>query len=248
MARKTKFDNINLIMSSAAMSETSKSIVKENTIIENSLKVQEINIKQINDNPFQPRLQMTNNELVELANSIQENGLLQPILVNKIGKKQYELIAGHRRLAAHKLLKHETIKAIVVLELNDTDDDYKSKMAINALIENIQRQDLDILETSISFSNLLNENIFKTKDQLAKATGKSNTYISKVLSILKLDKRIIKDLEANKTIKDLEALYELQKIKDLNLQYKFYNELITGLITRNELREYNKLQKKDTIK
>ena len=241
MARKSKFDDIDSIMSSAAMSETVKEYSDDKLKRKND--VLEINVANIVDNPFQPRLQIKNEELIELANSINENGLLQPIILNKLQKNKYELIAGHRRLEAHKLLKRKTIKSIIVMELSKDNPEYVHKMAINALIENIQRQDLDILETAISMQNLLNEKIFKTKDELAKATGKNNAYISKVLSILKLDDEIIKDLEINKSVKDIEALYELQKIDDNEVQYKLYNELIKGNFSRQELREYNKKQK-----
>ena len=241
MARKTKFENIDSIMSSAAMSETEKKFshakINEKTI------VKKISIKNIIDNPYQPRLQINNKELIELANSIKENGLLQPVSLNKIGKNKYEIIAGHRRVAAHKLLKISEISSIIVTELDRNDSEYKSKMAVNALIENIQRENLDVLETALSMQNLLDKSIFKTKGELAKATGKGSTYITKILSILKLDDRIIKDLQDNKSIKDLESLYELQKIEDKEIQYNLYKKLIKANYTRQELREYNKKKK-----
>jgi len=233
MARNTKFDNIDEIMGSAAMSESDKDIIDTRNILE-------IQISKITDNPFQPRLEMKNDDLVALANSIQENGLLQPILLNKLSANKYEVVAGHRRVAAHKLLKNKTIKAIVISNIDSTDEEYEKIMAINALIENLQRQDLDILETAIAFQNLLNKKIYNTKDQLAKATGKTNVYVSKILSVLKLDKMIIEDLEKNKTIKDMEILYELQKILDSEIQLKIYEEIVRGRLTRAELREYNK--------
>jgi len=237
MARKTKFDKIDLIMGSAAMSEQEKNFSHAKTS-ENG--IEEINIDNILSNPYQPRLQIKKDELLELAKSIEENGLLQPILLNRVGENKYELVAGHRRLEAHKILKKETIKAIIISEIKNKDTKYKNKMAINALIENMQRQDLDILEIALSMQNLLNEKIFKTKSELAKSLGKTIAYVSKVLSIINLDDRIIKDLEKNKTIKDLESLYELQKIVDKEKQYKLYIELINGKITREYLREYNK--------
>lgn len=242
MARKSKFEDIELIMDSAAMSESDKvefSHAKKN----DANMVVEVKISKISDNPYQPRLEMKNEELLELANSIQINGLLQPVALNKVGKDSYELVAGHRRVAAHKLLKEKTIKSIIVSEINKNDSDYGSKMAVNALIENLQRSDLDVLETAISLQNLLNEKIFKTKNDLAKATGKTNAYISKVLSVLRLDNEIINDLKLNKSIKDIEALYELQKITDIEIQLSLYKELIKGNLTRNEIREYNKKRK-----
>ena len=246
MARKTKFDKIDLIMGSAAMSEQEKNF-SHAKIDKNS--IYEIKIKNIVSNPYQPRLQMNKDELMELAKSIEENGLLQPILLNRVGEDKYELIAGHRRLEAHKILKKETIKAIIVSDIKNKDAQYKNKMSINALVENMQRQNLDLLEIALSMQNLLNEKIFKTKSELAKSLGKTITYVSKILSIINLDNRIIKDLEKNKSIKDLESLYELQKIDDKEKQYKFYLELINGKITREYLREYNKkLKSKDNTK
>jgi len=88
--------------------------------------------------------------------------------------------------------------------------------------------------------NLLNEKVFNTKQELARAIGKTSAYVSKILSILKLENEIIKDLEDHKSVKDLEVLYELQKIKDPKIQIKLYYKIIEGNFTRNELREYNK--------
>jgi len=240
MARKSRFDNIDAIMNSAAMTESEKEFSHAKI---NNMEIKDIKLENITENPYQPRLQIKNEEIIELANSIKENGLLQPIVLNKISKNKYEVIAGHRRLIAHKLLKEKTIKGIISLELSRDDESYKSKMAVHALIENIQRENLDMLETAISFQNLLNERIFKSKNDLAISIGKNNTYVSKVLSILRLNSKIIKDLEENKTIKDLEVLYELQKIKDDGIQVKLYNELKKGKFTRQELRQYNKAQK-----
>jgi ParB family chromosome partitioning protein len=241
MARKTKFDNINAIMDSAAMNENDD--VKFSHAKKNEIgKLVQIDINKIVDNPFQPRLNMKNEDLIDLANSIKENGLLQPVSLNKISDNSYELIAGHRRVAAHKLLKRETVDAIIISELNHSDENYNNKMAINALIENLQRADLDIIETAISLKSLLINGVFKNKDAIAKAIGKPNAYISKVLAALNLDERIISDLQENKTIKDIEALYELQKL-DSNIQYEYYLKLIKSEITRNDLREINKKPK-----
>ncbi len=232
MARKDKFEDIDEIMGSAAMAETDTEEIFNEII--------EVTLSKITDNPYQPRLEMKNDDLIELSNSIVENGLLQPILLNKIDNKKYQVIAGHRRLAAHRFLKYKSISAIVVSKLEEDTTEYKKTMAISALVENLQRKDLDVLETAIAFQNLLNEKIYDTKDKLAKATGKTNAYVSKILSVLKLDSEIIRDLELNKSIKDIEALYELQKINDAEIQLKLYEELVKGKLSRNELREYNK--------
>lgn len=236
MARKTKYDNIDEIMGSASMAESKIFSHAKNEVGD----IIEIDVNKITDNPYQPRLILKNDSLIDLVNSIQENGLLQPIALNKLSNKKYEIVAGHRRVSAHKILKKSKIKAIIISELSKDNDEYKSKMSSIALIENLQREDLDILEIALSFQNIINEKIFKTKGDLAKSIGKSSAYISKVTSILKLSDDIIKDLEINKTIKDIETLYELQKIEDKELQLSLYEEIVKGKLSRQELREYNK--------
>lgn len=236
MARNNKFDNIDIIMDSATMTESNEFSHAKNEVG----KVLEIDLKQIEDNPYQPRLEIRNDELIDLSNSILENGLLQPVLLNRISNDKYQVIAGHRRVAAHKLLHMDTVQSIIISSIDTTDKSYTKRMSVNALIENLQRENLDVIETSISLQNLLNEKIYKTKDALSKAIGKKNAYVSKILSILKLNEYIINDLRINKTIKDIEILYELQKITNSKLQIQLYKEIVKGKLTRSELREYNK--------
>ena len=205
-----------------------------------------VKIVDIIDNPYQPRIEIKNDSLNDLANSIKENGLLQPILLNKLDNNNYELIAGHRRTEAHKILGLEDIKAIVISEIDKNDVEYKRNMSVNALIENIQRENLNILEVAISIKNLIEEDIFSSKQDIAKYLGKSNTFVSKMFSVLNLQKEIISDLRVNKSLKDLETLYELQKIKDDKIQLEFYYKLIEGVLTRKDIREYNKDKKELT--
>lgn len=244
---KRKFNNLNAIMKSAAMSETTaEKISPAKSIDSNS--IIDVEIKYIKDNPYQPRLEIRDDDLQDLSSSIKENGLLQPILLNKNSDNSYNVVAGHRRVAAHKLLKMKFIKSIIIDFMDINDENYRSKMSINALIENIQREDLDILEMAIAIQNILNEKIYHSKQDLAKAIGKSNVFLSKILSILKLDNEIINDLRINKSVSNLEVLYELQKITKKDVQKSYYYQILNGKVTREDIRDYNKRQKEKKIK
>jgi ParB family transcriptional regulator, chromosome partitioning protein len=243
--RKFDLDKLDSISTSAFM--------KENDFVSHAIqsemnKLIEIDVEKIEENPHQPRLEINSSELEELANSIKENGLIQPISVNKIGNDNYEVVAGHRRLAACKLLKNKTIKAIVLSEMTKNDAGYDLKMASLALVENLQRKDLNVIETAISISNLLNLGIYKSQVDLAKSIGKQRIYVTKCLSILKLHPTIVADLSQNKSIKDLDALYFLQKISNPESQVEKYFDLVNKRITRNDLILMTKTPKESKIK
>jgi len=137
----------------------------------------EIEIDKIKPNPFQPRKIFNQEKLKELANSIKTQGLLQPIIVKK-DNDGYVLISGERRLKAVKLNNDDFIKAIII----DIDD---NKLREYALIENIQRDDLNILEIAASFSALINE--YKiTHEELSNIVHKSRSAITNILRLLNL--------------------------------------------------------------
>ena len=115
--------------------------------VDNSEKIVEINVDLIDPNPFQPRKVFSDDELVELAESIEQHGLIQPIAVRKVGDR-YQLISGERRTRASKLAGLPTIKAQVYENLDD------KAMAEWALIENIQRVDLNPVEVAKSYQHL----------------------------------------------------------------------------------------------
>ena len=113
-------------------------------------KYDEIPIDKLEENPYQPRIEINQKELRELANSIKQNGLLQPILVQKIDKR-YVIISGHRRVEAHKLLNKKFIKAVVIKNQQDLE------LAKKSIIENLQRKDLNIIETAIDLKRYKEE-------------------------------------------------------------------------------------------
>ena len=139
--------------------------------------ISEIQISLIKPNPYQPRKIFDKEKLQELASSIKSQGLLQPIVVKK-SDDGYILVAGERRLKAVELNGEDFIQAVII----DIDD---NKLREYALIENIQRDDLNILEIAISFASLINE--YKiTHEELSKIVHKSRSTITNILRLLNL--------------------------------------------------------------
>ncbi|AGC77984.1 ParB family chromosome partitioning protein [Nonlabens dokdonensis] len=136
-------------------------------------------LKDIDMNPFQPRTSFNEEQLRELASSISELGVIQPITVRKKGFGKYELVSGERRCRASKLLGIETIPAYVRI----ANDQESLEMA---LVENIQRQDLDPIEIALSYQRLIEE-IDLTQEQMSDRVGKSRSAIANYLRLLKLD-------------------------------------------------------------
>lgn len=140
--------------------------------------IQEIPLKQIIPNTYQPRRQFDDVQLNELAQSIQVNGLLQPIIVRLNDDQRYEIIAGERRFRAVELLNWEKIPAIV--------RDYSNQeSAALALIENLQREDLNPIEEAQAYQQLEQMEQLPQKD-LARKLGKSQSYVANKLRLLKL--------------------------------------------------------------
>ena len=139
----------------------------------------ELNITAIELNPFQPRTKFNTESLHELASSIKELGIIQPITVRKTGFNKYQLVSGERRLRASKLIDLETIPSYIRIA-ND------QEMLEMALVENIQRQDLDAIEIALSYQRLI-EDIKLTQEQMSARVGKKRSTISNYLRLLKLD-------------------------------------------------------------
>ena len=149
----------------------------------------EIAIKDIRPNPYQPRKTFDKQALQEMADSIRQYGVFQPILVRK-AVSGYDLIAGERRLRASKLAGKETIPAVVV----DFDD---QKMMEISLLENIQREDLTPIEEANAYNQLIKKYHY-TQEDLAKQLGKSRTNITNVLRLLNLPKEVQKMVSEGK--------------------------------------------------
>ena len=139
----------------------------------------EIDLTSIEVNPFQPRSQFNEEQLKELAGSIKELGVIQPITVRKIGQNKFQLVSGERRFRASKMLGNKTIPAFLRL----ANDQEALEMA---LVENIQRQDLDPIEIAMSYQRLMDE-VKLTQDQMSQRVGKKRSTIANYLRLLKLD-------------------------------------------------------------
>ena len=151
----------------------------------------EIEVSLIELSPYQPRTNFDEENLKSLIESIKEQGVIQPILVRKSNKNKYELIAGERRLRAVKTLGHEKIPAIVKT-IND------ESAAVYALLENVQRENLNPIEEALGLEKLIKQFKF-TQENLAKKTGKSRSHIANLIRLLSLDRYVI-DLLSKKKI------------------------------------------------
>lgn len=139
----------------------------------------EISLNLIEVNPFQPRTYFDEEALKELANSIKELGVIQPITVRKLAEDKFQLVSGERRFRASKLIGNKTIPAYIRLA-ND------QEMLEMALVENIQRKNLDPIEVALSYQRLIDE-IELTQEELSTRVGKKRSTVTNYLRLLKLD-------------------------------------------------------------
>jgi ParB family chromosome partitioning protein len=154
----------------------------ETTVSSNNLQVGtiiELELSLIEVNPFQPRTQFKEDTIRELAASIHELGVIQPITVRKTKADTFQLVSGERRFRASKLLDLKTIPAFVRM----ANDQEALEMA---LVENIQRQDLDPIEIALSYQRLIDD-IQLTQEQMSQRVGKKRSTIANYLRLLKLD-------------------------------------------------------------
>ena len=152
--------------------------------------VNELDINSIVANPNQPRKIFDEDKLKELSDSIVEHGLLQPVTVIANSDETFTLVAGERRLRAHKLANIETIKAFII-------DAEELKLRELALIENIQRDDLNVIELAYSYAQLINEHNL-THEELSNRVFKSRTSITNTLRLLQLSSYVQQFLAADK--------------------------------------------------
>ncbi len=139
----------------------------------------ELDLNTISVNPFQPRTKFNEDSLLELASSIKELGIIQPITVRKIAFNKYQLVSGERRFRASKLIGLTAIPSYIRI----ANDQESLEMA---LVENIQRQDLDPIEIALSYQRLIDE-INLTQEQMSDRVGKKRSTIANYLRLLKLD-------------------------------------------------------------
>ncbi|MAN29091.1 MULTISPECIES: ParB/RepB/Spo0J family partition protein [Mesonia] len=194
----------------------------------------ELDIESIEVNPFQPRTSFNEDALQELATSIRELGVIQPITVRKIDFNKYQLVSGERRYRASKLVGLKTIPSYIRI----ANDQESLEMA---LVENIQRQDLDPIEIALSYQRLIDE-IDLTQEQLSDRIGKNRSTIANYLRLLKLDPIIQTGMRDG--FLSMGHGRTLINVEDDEIQLKIYEQIIEESLsvraTEQLVRSYQK--------
>ena len=173
-------------------------------------------VKDIEANPFQPRTEFEKEALVDLSNSIKEHGLIQPITVRKIGYGKYQLISGERRFRASQIVGLTQVPAYIRIA-ND------QAMLEMAIVENIQRQDLNPIEVAISFQRLLDECEI-TQEELGEKVSKNRSTVTNYLRLLKLPE-VIQLALSGKTL-TMGHARALLGVEDEATLIKFYRKVV----------------------
>ena len=206
--------------------------------------VKEIDLEKIKPGRFQPRSNFNNDRLKELTDSIKNQGVLSPILVREIGLNDYEVIAGERRLRASKMAGLETIPCLV--------DQKKDKDAlVSALIENLQREDLNPVEEATGLERLKRE-FGLTQDEVATSTGKARSTIANALRILSLPNQVLEMLSRGEIEKGHAKLLASMEPKEAEetakkiVQNKLSIKELSGITTKRSTSKNIKQNNKDT--
>jgi len=195
--------------------------------------ISEIPVKNIEANPFQPRTKFEEEELNELSQSIKELGIIQPITLRKLGYDKYQLISGERRFRASQLAGLDSIPAYVRVA-ND------QSMLEMALVENIQRSNLDAIEVAISYQRLIDE-CKLTQDELSKRVGKKRSTISNYLRLLKLPAEIQNGIrDKHLSMGHARALINLE---DPSEQLRIFNQIIEEQLSVRKTEEISREKK-----
>lgn len=220
MAKKGLGKGLSALIPSSLNPEMTTTIETENNNGNTATRVVEIAVEQIEPNKYQPRKVFNADGLEELALSIKEHGVVQPVVVRKIEEDKYQLVAGERRWRACKIAGLETIPAII--------KGYSEQETTEiALIENIQREDLNPLEEAAAYKVLIEE-FGLTQEELSNKVGKSRPYIANSLRLLNLPEQI-KEMVANGSISagHGRALLSLPEAGQLRLAEKIQKEGLT---------------------
>lgn len=199
--------------------------------------INELPIKYIRSNPFQPRMDFDEEALSELADSIITQGIIQPITVRKINDQEYQLISGERRLIASKKAKLKSIPAYV-REAND------QQMLEMALIENIQRENLNAIEIATSYQKLLTECNLK-QEELGDRVGKKRTTVTNYLRLLKLPPDIQDSIRDDQI--SMGHARALINIENIDLQLTVFHKVIKEDLSVRKTEELVRKIGKDNI-
>ena len=209
----------------------------EEKILDSSTRdeIVELPVDELRPNPYQPRKVFDEDKLNELANSIREHGIFQPIIVKKSSIKGYEIIAGERRVKACKIAGVEKIPAIV----RDFTDEQMMEIA---LLENLQRENLNSIEEAMAYKNLL-DTMKVTQEELAKRLGKSRSHITNMLGLLNLPEEV-KDMIVDEKISMSHARV-LSKMENKEEVIALANRIVNE---RLNVRDIEDVSKDESIK
>lgn len=198
----------------------------EKTIYETATneEIIELDLFELRPNPYQPRKVFNDEALMELANSIKEHGVFQPIIVKK-SIKGYEIIAGERRVRASKLAGLEKIPAII----RDFSDEQMMEIA---LLENLQRENLSAIEEAYAYKSML-EKLNLTQDELSKKVGKSRSHITNILGLLRLPLEIQKLVSLGKI--SMAHARILSKLENQEMIKDFADKIVNDKLSVREL-------------
>lgn len=196
-----------------------------------------VQIKDIQKNPYQPRKEFSEEKIQELAQSIKENGLIQPIIVRKSPVLGYEILAGERRYRASIVAGLSEVP-VIVKQLSDQD------MMLHSIIENLQRENLNPIEEAKAYQSLIDKGF--THTEIAEKMGKSRPYITNLVRLLGLPKYILTEVESGKLSQaHARLLIQLSSDKQDKLLNRIQTENLSVRQVEQILQKTKKISKKE---
>ena len=196
-----------------------------------------VQIKDIQKNPYQPRKEFSEEKIQELAQSIKENGLIQPIIVRKSPVLGYEILAGERRYRASIAAGLSEIP-VIIKQLSDQD------MMLHSIIENLQRENLNPIEEAKAYQSLIDKGF--THTEIAEKMGKSRPYITNLVRLLGLPKHILTEVESGKLSQaHARLLIQLSSDKQDKLLNRIQTENLSVRQVEQILQKTKKISKKE---
>lgn len=192
--------------------------------------ISQVQIEQIEANPFQPRTDFEKEALIDLTNSIREHGIIQPITLRKMGRGKYQIISGERRFRAAQIVGLTEVPAYIRIANDQT-------MLEMAIVENIQREDLNAIEVALSFQRLIDE-CSLTQEELSEKVGKKRSTVTNYLRLLKLPSEVQAALRDKKiSMGHARAILGLKSESD---QLKALKEILEGNLSVRKTEELAK--------
>lgn len=224
-----------------ALLEDTPSKGEKEEIVREVSSINEIPLDQVEVNPYQPRTDFDRQALEELAESIRVQGIIQPVTVRKLGNDRYQLISGERRLQASRIAGLEKIPAYIRLA-ND------QQMLEMALIENIQRENLNAMEIALSYQRLISECDLK-QEQLGERVGKNRSTVNNYLRLLKLPPDIQAALRDNRiTMGHARAIINVDNVdQQLHIFERIIKEELSVRKVEALVREFSTPKKKEPV-